>query len=213
MRPGIFVIYEGLRRRTRSGRVARPLGDSPVKLDRYRFHRSALVCGLMLLPLACSGADQGSPAPTTGPATATSSTTSEDKAATSSPSSSSAATSGADKPYSVECGTNAETGEKQCLVDRATYVGWRTFNSVCYVCHGQDAVGTTFAPSLVERLQQIDKERFLYVVNNGFQGQIGVMPAWKDNPNVNKHFEELYSYIKARSDGALPTGRPERKPE
>lgn len=118
-----------------------------------------------------------------------------------------------DKPYSVECGKDAETGEDRCLVDKMTYVGWRTFNSTCYVCHGQDAVGTTFAPSLVERLQVIDKARFMDVVANGFTGQIGVMPPWKDNPNVNKRFEELYAYIKARSDGALPPGRPERKPE
>jgi len=47
-------------------------------------------------------------------------------------------------------------------------------------------------------------------VQNGFQGQIGVMPAWKDNPNINKHFEDLYSYLKARSDGALPAVRPQR---
>jgi hypothetical protein len=181
-----------------------------VKLDRRSVHRVALLCGLLLLPLACSSEDRTNPAPATGPAGAATSTTgSEDKAPASSPS-----TASPDKPYTVDCGgKDPETGEKRCIVDRATYVGWRTFNSVCYVCHGQDAVGTTFAPSLVERLQLIDKDRFMYVVNNGFQGQIGVMPAWKDNPNVNKHFEELYSYIKARADGALPRGRPEWKPE
>jgi Cytochrome C oxidase, cbb3-type, subunit III len=163
----------------------------------------ASLYALLALPVACAGDDHAAPA---GSAQAAASTAAADD------SSKPAADSG-DKPYSVECSKDPETGENHCLVDKATYIGWRTFNSVCYVCHGQDAVGTTFAPSLVERLQQIDKERFMYVVHNGFQGQIGVMPAWKDNPNVNKHFDELYSYVKARSDGALPTGRPERKPE
>jgi mono/diheme cytochrome c family protein len=153
-------------------------------------HSLTAFCGLLSLANVCSGDDQVT-LPSSAPAAATQEA----------------------PPYSVECAPDAETGGETCLVDKATYVGWRTFNSTCYVCHGQDAVGTTFAPSLVERLQVIDKARFMDVVHNGFQGQIGVMPAWKDNPNVNKHFEELYSYIKARSDGVLPPGRPERKPE
>ena len=45
-------------------------------------------------------------------------------------------------------------------------------------------------------------------VQNGFQGQIGVMPAWKDNPNINKHFEDLYNYllgtIRRRPAGSSP---------
>jgi hypothetical protein len=173
-----------------------------VQLDIRLIHRLIALCGLLALPVVCSGDNQiavSSPVQTelsekhTGGALA-------------------AATQEV-VPYSVECRTDAETGVKTCLVDKATYVGWRTFNSTCYVCHGQDAVGTTFAPSLVERVQVIDKARFMEVVHRGFQGQIGVMPSWKDNPNVNTHFEELYSYIKARSDGALPAGRPEKKPE
>ena len=207
MRPGIFVIYGGIADQPVVPSAADSLRKLLVNLVSHPIQRTALVCAL-LLPLACSSADQENPAPTTGPAAAATSTTGEDKAPASSPS-----TASEEKPYSVECGKDPETGEQRCLVDRATYVGWRTFNSVCYVCHGQDAVGTTFAPSLIERLQVIDKAHFMDVVHNGFQGQVGVMPAWKDNPNVNTHFEDLYSYIKARADGALPAGRPERKPE
>ena len=109
-----------------------------------------------------------------------------------------------DKPYTVKCQGNA------CEVDGKTYVGWRQYHANCHVCHGQDAVGTTIAPSLVDRLKDIDKDRFMNSVQNGFQGQIGVMPPWKDNPNVNKYFEELYAYLKARSDGALGLGRPKK---
>ncbi|MFO1350565.1 MAG: cytochrome c [Gammaproteobacteria bacterium] len=117
-----------------------------------------------------------------------------------------AAQNSSDKPYTVQC------DDQGCKVDKQTYIGWRTFHSNCHVCHAQDAVGSTFAPSLVDRLKDIDKARFMNSVENGYKGQIGVMPAWKDNPNVNKHFEELYSYLKARSDGALKPGRPERLP-
>ena len=95
-------------------------------------------------------------------------------------------------------------------MDKKTYIGWRTYHSNCHVCHAQDAVGSTFAPSLVERLQVISHERFIDVMANGFSGQIGVMPGWKDNPNVNKRFEELYAYLKARSDEVLPPGKPKK---
>jgi mono/diheme cytochrome c family protein len=113
-------------------------------------------------------------------------------------------------PYSVAC---EETGGKTvCKVDKRTYVGWRTYHAVCHVCHAQDAVGSTFAPSLIERLKVIDEARFMDVIANGYSGQIGVMPGWKDNPNVNKKYNELYGYLKARSDGALAPGRPKRLP-
>jgi len=109
-----------------------------------------------------------------------------------------------DTPYTVVCDGGA------CKVDKPTYIGWRTYHSNCHVCHAQDAVGSSFAPSLVDKLKEIDKERFVTVLNDGYTGQIGVMPGWKDNPNVNKRFDELYGYLKARSDGILGPGKPER---
>ena len=95
-------------------------------------------------------------------------------------------------------------------MDKKTYIGWRTFSSNCLRCHGQDAVGSTFAPSLVDRMKEIDKEQFMNSVANGYKGQVGIMPPWKDNPNVAKRFEELYGYLAARADGSLPAGRPKR---
>ena len=117
------------------------------------------------------------------------------------------------KPYTVECGPNPEeVGATLCRVDRGTYVGWRTFHAICHTCHGQDALGSSFAPNLVERVREIDKATFLKVMNEGFTGQMGVMPPWIQDPNVNKYFEELWSYLQARSDGVLLPGRPERLP-
>lgn len=118
------------------------------------------------------------------------------------------------RPYTVQCGPDAdEGGATVCRVDRKTYVGWRTFHAICHTCHAQDAAGSTFAPDLLERLRHIDKAEFLKAMNEGFTGQMGVMPPWKQDPNVNKYFEELWSYLQARKDGVLLPGRPKRLPE
>ena len=119
----------------------------------------------------------------------------------------------AGNPYTVECAPDPEEGGATvCRVDRATYVGWRTFHAICHTCHAQDAVGSTFAPDLLARMREIDKTAFLKAMNEGFQGQVGVMPPWSQDPNVNKYFEELWSYLQARKDGVLLPGRPKRLP-
>jgi mono/diheme cytochrome c family protein len=99
--------------------------------------------------------------------------------------------------------------EKNCKIDLWLTRGFRAF-SQCQVCHGLDANGSSFAPSLVEKLQEIDQGRFFQVVVNGFKGQIGVMPAWAANPNVMNYIDSLYAYLKARSDGVLPAGKLQR---
>ena len=109
-------------------------------------------------------------------------------------------------PYKVVC----TEGENVCTVDVATYKGWRTYHAACHVCHAQDAVGSTFAPNLLVRLEGMDREKFMDVVLNGYTGQVGVMPGWKDDPNVQPRVEDLWRYLKARSDGALPTGKPKK---
>ena len=120
---------------------------------------------------------------------------------------------GAPALYSVECGQVNDVGEPFCYVDRDTYIGWRTFHGNCHVCHAQDAVGSTFAPNLLDRMQDFDFDMFVDRTANGYTGQVGVMPPWKDNPNVNKKYKELFAYLKARSDGVLPPGRPKKKPQ
>lgn len=115
---------------------------------------------------------------------------------------------GGEKPYEVDCGQVDENGDEICVTDKATYVGWRTFHATCHVCHGQNAVGSSFAPSL---LKPIDKATFVDVVTNGRSGETGVMPAWGENPNVKDFIDELYAYQEARADGVLKPGRPKRK--
>lgn len=112
--------------------------------------------------------------------------------------------------YSVECEDGATTAE-QCTVDKQTYIGWRTYNSSCSHCHGQDGLGGSFAPSLVAGKAAVrEYEPFVRVTLEGYQGPTGVMPGFEDNPNINDKIAAIYLYLKARSDELLPLGRPKR---
>lgn len=99
--------------------------------------------------------------------------------------------------------------DETCRIDLHLTRGYRAF-SQCQVCHGLTGEGSTIGPSLTQKMREIDRERFDDVVENGYSGQIGVMPGWKDNPNVMNHIDALYAYLMARADGVLPSGRLER---
>lgn len=123
-------------------------------------------------------------------------------------------------------------------VDQKTYIGWRVFHSACHGCHGEDATGTSVAPNLVERLTDMQAKDFVATVLERYRivmpsaemrgddstalrrafveqvlkherGEL-VMPTWRMDPNVKPHVMDIYGYLKARADGALGTGRPER---
>ncbi|MFK7894047.1 MAG: cytochrome c [Granulosicoccus sp.] len=101
------------------------------------------------------------------------------------------------------------------MVDKATYNGYRRFHGTCHACHGQDAAGGSFAPSLVESLKKIDYDLFHKTVvegriATGATGSASVMPAFSNDPNVMKHLDDIYRYLAGRSDGAIGPGRPER---
>lgn len=104
---------------------------------------------------------------------------------------------------------HVQCSDGKCKIDSFLTKGFRTFGQ-CQVCHGMDGSGSTIAPSLMERLKVLDHATFIDRVTNGFKGQIGVMPTWKDNPNVMNNIENLYAYLKARSDGVIPAGNLER---
>lgn len=112
--------------------------------------------------------------------------------------------------YKIECAQGATSGT-QCKVDKNTFQGWLTFKTTCYVCHGNGGVGSSFAPNLQDRFNKrgVGYAVFKYVVTNGYKGQVGIMPAWKENPRVMKNLDNLYRYLRARADGKLPLGRPQ----
>ena len=107
----------------------------------------------------------------------------------------------------VQCGTEGDAST--CKIDLWLTRGYRAF-SQCQVCHGLDGSGSTIGPSLLDKMREIDHARFMEVVINGYQGQIGVMPPWKENPNVMKYVDQLYAYLMARAEGVLPGGKLKR---
>ncbi|MFW5451843.1 MAG: hypothetical protein ACKE9I_09600 [Methylophagaceae bacterium] len=117
-------------------------------------------------------------------------------------------------------------------VDDKTYVGWRLFNSTCFVCHGRHATGTSYAPNLLHRVKDMTEEEFKIKLLRRYFEKVNLddpemrfafleqiaerdtaefkMPTWADDPNIRPHISHLYSYLKARADGALGEDRPER---
>jgi mono/diheme cytochrome c family protein len=113
--------------------------------------------------------------------------------------------------YDIRCPDDASAAE-QCQVGEDTYTGWRIYAAHCFQCHGDSGAGTTFGPSLLDRLNQgVDYDRLNRVVVESYSGHSGVMPAWRGSPAVMPNIDRLYGYLRARADGALPPGRPARK--
>lgn len=109
-----------------------------------------------------------------------------------------------DKPYEIVDGK----------VDQGTYNGYRRYGDACLRCHGQDGMGSSYAPSLVDSLKRLSYEQFTEVVINGRQnlsaGQEKVMPPFGNVEDVALYIDDIYGYLKARADGALGPGRPQR---
>lgn len=112
-----------------------------------------------------------------------------------------------DKPYIIEDGK----------IDYGTYNGYRRYHNTCHVCHGPDALGGSFAPSLKKSLETMSYADFLEVVTNGRQSessasQDSVMPSFAENTDVMLYIDHIYAYLKARADDVVGRGRPERLP-
>jgi mono/diheme cytochrome c family protein len=116
------------------------------------------------------------------------------------------------KPYTIKNG----------VVDAHTFTGYVHYEGTCYWCHGQDGTGSTFAPSLVDALKTLSHDEFENIVVNGGvvnghpvdypTNNVFVMPAFGTNPNVMCFLDDIYAYLKGRSDGVIGRGRPEHEP-
>ena len=97
-------------------------------------------------------------------------------------------------------------------MDFSTYKGWRAYHAECHVCHGPDVMGSTYAPSLMESVQNgMTWDAFFEVIMNGRNESQGaakgnVMPAFGANPNVADDVEDMYRYVKARAEGKIRRG-------
>jgi methanol metabolism-related c-type cytochrome len=120
---------------------------------------------------------------------------------------------------SVVAATNAQQPEKPYTikdgkVDQHTYNGWRRYTESCMRCHGPDGAGSSYAPDLTESLKSMTQDQFNEVVVNGRKNVTAssenVMPAFGEVEDVILYLDDIYAYLKARSDGVLGRGRPPR---
>jgi len=97
-------------------------------------------------------------------------------------------------------------------VDWYTFSGFRRYHSDCHVCHGPNGDGSSYAPALVDSLKTLSYSDFVNVVTNGRKhvdaANDKVMPSFASNVNVMCYIDDIYVYLRARSDNAIPGGRP-----
>ncbi len=107
---------------------------------------------------------------------------------------------------------------KDYQVDWGTWNGFRRYHDACHVCHGPNALGSSFAPALADSLKTMDYNTFIATVSSGKRENKGgtdfVMPSFGEDKNIMCYIDDIYTYIKARSLNAtdsttgMPPGRP-----
>jgi methanol metabolism-related c-type cytochrome len=99
-------------------------------------------------------------------------------------------------------------------VDWYTYSGFRRYHSDCHTCHGPDAEGSSYAPALKDSLKTMSYADFTNIVINGRKNvttsQENVMPAFGTDANVVCYLDDLFVYVRARANEAVPRGRPQK---
>ena len=117
----------------------------------------------------------------------------------------------ATSPETARTDSAQQPAADKLAVNQSEYNGWKTFAVNCTRCHGEDAVGSTIAPNLMKSLRDhVDHDLFVQTVKNGRPDK--GMPTW--GPLLtDKQVDDLYAYLKARSEGRLAPGRPHVKPE
>ena len=105
--------------------------------------------------------------------------------------------------------------ERPTVVDTlppAVYEGWKQFSLICARCHGENAQGTSFGPSLLQAMRPegtvATKAAFLQVLIAGRPAK--GMPAAATIGLDSTYFEGLYAYLHGRSAGQYHAGRPVR---
>ncbi len=98
-------------------------------------------------------------------------------------------------------------------VEVPLYKAWQQYSLQCARCHGEDAQGSSFGPSLLHGLgpegQVPTREEFLRILD-GSRADKG-MPSAEKMGLDSVYFDGLYDYLKGRSDGRFHGGRPARR--
>lgn len=99
-------------------------------------------------------------------------------------------------------------------VDQHVYNGFRRYGEACLRCHGPDGAGSSYAPNLTESLKRLSYDDVVNVIINGRKNvnsaNNNVMPSFGTSEDVVNYMDDIYGYLKARSDGQLGRGRPKR---
>lgn len=89
-------------------------------------------------------------------------------------------------------------------VDPKTLTGWKTWRAMaCERCHGASQEGLV-GPALVNSLKVLTKDQFHTTITNG-RLEKG-MPPFGAVKLVNDNWENLYAYLKGRSEGNIMAG-------
>jgi mono/diheme cytochrome c family protein len=92
-------------------------------------------------------------------------------------------------------------------VDANTMKGFRAWRAAaCDRCHGANQEGLV-GPSLVVNLKTLSKEDFVKTVRDGRLDK--GMQSFGTSPQVMDNIDNLYAYLKGRSDGAITRAKVE----
>ena len=95
-------------------------------------------------------------------------------------------------------------------VDAETMKGFRTWRAAaCDRCHGANQEGMV-GPSLINSMKTLTKEEFVKTVRDG-RLEKG-MQSFGNSPQVMENMNQLYAYLKGRSDGAITRAKVEPMP-
>lgn len=86
-------------------------------------------------------------------------------------------------------------------VDSATMNGFRAWRAAaCDRCHGANQEGLV-GPSLIDSLKTMSKDDFIKTVRDGRLDK--GMVSWKNSKMVMDNIDNLYAYLKGRSNGDI----------
>lgn len=90
-------------------------------------------------------------------------------------------------------------------VDAKTFAGWKTWRAMaCERCHGAKQEGLV-GPSLIDSMKKLSKDEFKKTVLEGRPGT--AMAPFNEAKTVVDNIDNLYAFLKGRSDGAIQPGR------
>ncbi|SFL95979.1 Cytochrome C oxidase, cbb3-type, subunit III [Variovorax sp. OV329] len=96
-------------------------------------------------------------------------------------------------------------------VDSETMKGFRAWRAAaCDRCHGANQEGLV-GPSLINSLKTLSKDDFIKTVRDG-RLEKG-MQSFGNSPAVMQNINQLYMYLKGRSDGTITRAKVEELPQ